>query len=174
MATKNVLSLFESQSGVRIDEARLSAPLARKITELDAMLMFLARLQQELVVLKKSGRIYRQLALVSAGPAVLGVILGVAGLVEGVLGILQVAVSLGAAMALFGVEWVVHGYQRTAQAAVVKKVQRIESLSTELEVRLDSVYDEFLAELYPIVQSPPVGARPAAVKQRAKGGAESG
>ena len=173
MATKTALSLFESQGGVKIDEAKLSAALVRKIGDLDAMLTFLDHLNQELLDLNKEKRAYRILSVVSLASAVLGLILGILGLMDGVLGFLQVAVSLMAALALFGVVFVVRGYQRTAQGVAMQKIQRSESLSTDLEIRLDSVYDEVLNELEPVPRPPTFGKPPASAKQRVKRGGES-
>ncbi len=173
MAKKTVLSLFESKGGITIDEAKLSAPLARKIEELDAMLLVLDHLKRELSGLSKEGKQYRLLFLVSLGPAVLGLILGVTGLVEGILGILQVAVSLTAAIGLFAVEFFVLGYQKTTRAAIVQKNKQVQSLSTDLEVRLDNLYDEVLAELYPVPRPSTFGKRPATARQHAKRGEDS-
>src|SRR5712692_8529293 len=146
MAKKTVLSLFESKGGITIDEAKLSAPLARKMEELDAMLLVLDHLKRELLALNKEGSQFRTLFLASLAAAILGLILGVAGLVEGILGTLQVAVSLTAATGLFVVEIYVLRYQRATRVAVWAKNKQIQSISTELEVRLDSVYDDVLAE----------------------------
>ncbi len=173
MAKKTVLSLFESKGGITIDEAKLSAPLARRIEELDTMLLVLDHLKRELFALNKQGMQFRMLFLGSLGPAVLGLILGVAGLVEGILGTLQVAVSLTAATGLIVVEFYVLRYQRTTRAAVLQKNTQIQSLSTDLEVRLDSVYDEVLAEQYPVPRPPSFGRRAATAKQRGRRGEES-
>ena len=173
MATKTALSLFESQGGVRIDEAKLSAPLVRKIGDLDAMLAFLDHLNQELLDLNKEKRAYRILSVVSLASAVLGLILGIVGLIDGVLGFLQVAVSLVAALALFGVVFVVRGYQRTAQGVAMQKIQRIESLSTDLEIRLDDVYAAVLDELDAVPRPSTFGKPPASPTQRAERGGES-
>ncbi len=166
MAKQTVLSLFESKGELKVDEARLSAPLLRKIAELDAIFLVLDHLKAELFALKKQGRQLRTLFLSSFVAAILGLFLGAAGLVGGALGALQVFVSLVAALGLFVVEFYVLRYQRVTQAAVVQRSRQIQSLSSDLEDRLDGVFDEVQVEM---ARAPPTfGRRSAAVRAHAR------
>ncbi len=170
MAKKTVLSLFESRGGVKIDEARLSAPLVRKVAELDAMLSVLDHLKGELLALKREARRFRTLFLSSFAAAILGLILGSVGLVEGVLGALQVVISLTAALALFVVEFYVMRYQRITRSGIGQRSKQIQSLSSDLEVRLDHVYDAVYAELSRAQRPASFGKHSVAAKLHAKRG----
>lgn len=149
MSRRTVLSLFESKGGLRIDEAKLSAPLIDKMEELDAKILVLEHLKKELLEVKKRRREYRILLLSSLVFAALGLAFGLGGLLEGYLGILEAAVSLLAATGIFASDYYVAMGERKLNSLSQQKSKHLDELSVNLEITLDDTYDEVLAELYP-------------------------
>ncbi len=168
MSRRTVLGLFESKGGVRIDEARLSARLAEKVEKLNTMLLVLDHLRNEVGQLNKRRKQYRLILLSSLFFATLGLFLGLNGVLTGNLPLFEAAVSLAAATVLLGVDYYLFLHERRVQSTYLRKSTQVEGLAVDLDVSLDGVYDEVLAELYPSRRPASFGRRVVGAKQSAR------
>ncbi len=158
-----ILGLIEARKGIRIDERKLSARLCGKIGKVDEMLIVFDKLKVEVDASKRGKAIPIAFVSLTGGFGVVGAVLGLAGLLEGLLPTVDSVLSLVAAGGIVIVDFVFVRSDRRLRAIHRMRSKQVEEVSFQLDNALERIYDEIVAELSaqrnPMLEGPGPRAR---------------
>ncbi len=144
---RTVLGLIEAREGIRIDERKLSARLCGRIEKVDEMLIVFDKLKVEVDASKRRGLVPLAFLSITGVFGVVGAVLGLTGLLEGFLPIVDSGISLAAAVGIFVVDFLFWQNEMRVRRVYRSRSQQVEEVSVELDNALDRIYDEISAEL---------------------------